>query len=94
MLVEPERNQTEKSEVNLEHQLERLNDIFLPSNLGKKEIENVWLRSAKDFDLALKRLVDLLDRDKNAGSDLLNTKKIEERTRKSALEKRIEQLRV
>ena len=87
MLVEPERNQTEKSEVNLEHQLERLNDIFLPSNLGKKEIENVWLRSAKDFDLALKRLVDLLDRDKNAGSDLLNTKKNRRKNKKKCTRK-------
>ena len=59
--VEPKRGKKEKSKAKLHGQLRRLKEIFLPSNFEPDVIENVWLASAKDFELSLKRISDLAD---------------------------------
>ena len=59
LLVEPKVGKREKARAKLDSELQSLFDIFEPSNLTQDIIENVWLASAKDFELSLSRLFDL-----------------------------------
>ena len=57
--VAPKRGKNEKSRGKLEQQLRRLKDIFFASALDDGIVETVWVSSAKDFQLSLKRLLEL-----------------------------------
>lgn len=57
--VAPKRGKKEKSKGRLEQQLRRLKDIFFDSALDDGIVETVWVSSAKDFQLSLKRLLEL-----------------------------------
>jgi hypothetical protein len=56
LFVEPKVGKREKARARLDSELQSLLEIFKPSKLSRDIIENVWLASAKDFELSLSRL--------------------------------------
>ena len=86
LFVEPKIGKHERARAKPDAELKSLFEIFKPSRLSEEIIENIWLASAKDFELSLSRLFEFTEEnDHQKKQEALKVARAAEQAKKSTV---------